>query len=130
MKIGEEVFYANYEDEMACFIMLCNERDINFLDIPKRKRKTEDYVRLMCIALTFQWKGVFLKLVSESDNRTDEICKCLEQSLKNPPLIRKWIDDFVGRIQDAQIRKLAEDFVAEKYAEIESRNLSITSLFH
>ena len=49
MKDSWEMLKANLEKEITCFLILSSEKDVKFLDIPKRKRKTEDYVRLMCI---------------------------------------------------------------------------------
>lgn len=129
MKDSWEMLKANLEKEITCFLMLSSEKDVKFLDIPKRKRKTEDYVRLMCITMTFGFKGAFLKLAGEAGNRIDEICSRLEELKKEPETVRKWLDDFVAQIRYPDAKALAEKHVAEKFAEIENGYLDISYLF-
>ena len=129
MKNGTEELFAIHKRQIANFLLMSSKEDVQFLDIPKRKRKTEDYVRLMCITMTFGFKGAFLKLAGEAGNRIDEICNRMDELKKEPETVRKWLDDFVAQIRYPDVKVLAEKYVAEKFAEIENSYLDISYLF-
>ena len=129
MKNGTEELFAIHKRQIANFLLMSSKEDVQFLDIPKRKRKTEDYVRLMCITMTFGFKGAFLKLAGEAGNRIDEICNRMDELKKEPETVRKWLDDFVAQIRYPDVKVLAEKYVAEKFAEIENGYLDISYLF-
>lgn len=73
----EKVFIPKTKDdkEIFYFLAMCNDKDGDFLEIPDKKRKTDDYVRLLFIADFFELKAPMDRLLEEAveKKRLDEI---------------------------------------------------------
>lgn len=48
-----------YEQEVVLFLKMCKKEDGNFLNLPLKKRKIEDAVRLLCITTALSLRGPF-----------------------------------------------------------------------
>ena len=47
----------SYDREVLLFLNMCKEEDGNFLNLPLKKRKIEDAVRLLCITTALSLRG-------------------------------------------------------------------------
>lgn len=81
------------KNDTIYFLCLCGKKDREFLRIPDRERKTDDYVRLMCISLIFGFHYPAMRLLRESEDqkRVKAVLARLSEIESDYGLLRGWI---------------------------------------
>lgn len=107
-KALEDDWSRKSHEEFVIFYSICGEGDQAFFDAPHNKRKTDDYARLMYIALVFGFNKLALQIIAKAKD-TDNVLRCLDTVSKDAPTIMKWFDDFVEDIPIPEFKKIAAD---------------------
>lgn len=108
------------EEEVLNFLIICNDVDRGFWDLPQNDRKTEDYVRLLTIArlLGCKWVATRLSLEAVQDEKVHEIISRLHAVLKNYEIIIDWMDHFVDNIPIPEYKKAVYELWEEEKEKI------------
>ena len=119
-----EVELKNCKAEVTDFLIMCNEHDRDFLKLAQSDRKTDDYVRLMCIARILGFKNVLKRLIIELDasDKKDEILTRFEEIERDNSVIIKWMDEFVEQIKVPLYKNLLKEEWEEEKARIKKDN--------
>ena len=62
-----------WDNEILTFLVLCSPEDAAFMSTPAKKRKAEDYVRLMTLALVFGFRRVSMRVLQEAEEKGADI---------------------------------------------------------
>lgn len=93
-----------HDREVLLFLNMCKKEDGNFLNLPLKKRKIEDAVRLLCITTALSLRGPFFSVINAEEKRFDELISPLETN----PLRRKESDRVARRLHRRRRRSPAE----------------------
>lgn len=115
--------------EITMFLLMCSEKDREFLTVPKGERKEKDYVRLMLTALIFGLKAPFLRLLREAEKAGADILPELEARAKDFPAVRKWVEEFLAAVPDGKMRDYCRNLWQEKLAKVDEKNFIVSNLF-
>jgi len=118
------------KNDAIWFLCLCGEKDREFLRIPDRERKTDDYVRLMCISLIFGFHYPAMRLLRESEDqkRVKAVLARLSEVEGDYGLLASWMDSFISEIQIPGLRRLAAECWNETKKAAEPENFHISQL--
>lgn len=61
-------YRVELKEELELFLRMCSEQDRKFIDVPRKKRKSEDYARLMMIANVFGFYKILLLLAAQDED--------------------------------------------------------------
>lgn len=113
---NDELFKTQREREIGYFLFMCGEEDANFFSVPDRKRKTDDYVRLMLIALVFNLPAPMMRILKEAEEkkRDKEVLKRMEELKDDRAVIVGWVDEFVEKIRNEEVKEIALQYWNEK----------------
>lgn len=113
---NDALFKTKYEREIGYFLFMCGEEDANFFSVPDKKRKTDDYVRLMLIAVAFNLNAPMLRILREAEDRKrdKEVLKRLEELKDDRAVIVGWVDEFVEKIRNEEVKEIALQYWKEK----------------
>lgn len=113
---NDELFKTKYEREIGYFLFMCGEEDANFFSVPDKKRKTDDYVRLMLIAVAFNLPAPMMRILREAEDRkrAEEVLKRLEELKDDRAVIVGWVDEFVEKIRNEEVKEIALQYWKEK----------------
>ena len=116
------------EQDLKALMIMCNESDQKFFGIPNKRRKTEDYTRLIIIAWALNLRGAAVVLLGEAERkkRDKEVFDCLKAVENDYNVILKWVGDFICSIQDPDYRQVATEIWKEKKARINKREFNIS----
>lgn len=122
----------NINNQFTNFLFLCSKEDARFFDLPRGERTAEQYARFICIGFTLGLYGVVVKLLADCEkkpHRKDFIGKVFAylDSL-GFETADGWINCFIGKIQDAELKKYAAEVWQEKKAGIDARSFSVKDL--
>lgn len=120
-----------FDEEAEIFLALCGEEDREFFSLPPRKRKPEDYARLSTVAAVLRLRGAVMKIIktAETARRTNAVMKALEAEGKKYENICRWTEDFIVKIEDADLRRETEAMWRKKKADFEARGTRIEDIF-
>ena len=87
MKSEEEVL-VSLANDVSGFIIMCSEKDAEFLTKPHNDRNIEEYMRVFTLAFAFGFRGAFLRVVNiaEENGRADELLENMKGCAHNFPL--------------------------------------------
>lgn len=104
----KEAQYSEFYKETTYFLLLCSKEDADFFAVPDKERKMDDYVRLMVIAMALDFKGPMMRVLSEAEDRKrdKEVLDRLEQLKGDTATIAAWIDDFIDKIRNDDLKEI------------------------
>ncbi len=131
MKTVFEIVNDKYtlEQERAAFAMLCGKDVEEFMRIPKRSRRAEDYGKYLCIAMLFRLKRIFIRITGDCEARSDEIISYLSSEGRKLEVVDGWIYDMMNNISDKDLRSLVFEFWSEKRKKFEGNVFETYKLF-
>ena len=132
-KCGSKKFRKEYENEILMFLAICSDKDRDFLDIPPKSRKTEDYARLITIARIAEFHNVIMRLFaeaeSESDARAREVVACIEKNKNDFSTVNKWVEDFIAEIRVPELQTAFKSGWTEMLRRCDMENFKLSDLF-
>ena len=117
-----------YEQEVLLFLNMCKEEDRNFLNLPLKKRKIEDAVRLLCITTALSLRGPFFSVINAEEKRFDELISHWERIRYDEEKVTAWLDDFIAAVEDPLRKQIAQEIWNEKKARFQNARFDAMSL--
>ena len=117
-----------YEQEGLLFLNMCKEEDRNFLNLPLKKRKIEDAVRLLCITTALSLRGPFFSVINAEEKRFDELISHWERIRYDEEKVTAWLDDFIAAVEDPLLKQIAQEIWNEKKARFQNSRFDAMSL--
>jgi hypothetical protein len=117
-----------YEQEVLLFLNMCKEEDRNFLNLPLKKRKIEDAVRLLCITTALSLRGPFFSVINAEEKRFDELISHWERIRYDEEKVTAWLDDFIAAVEDPLLKQIAQEIWNEKKARFQNARFDAMSL--
>ena len=99
--------------------------DGNFLNLPLKKRKIEDAVRLLCITTALSLRGPFFSVINAEEKRFDELISHWERIRYDEKKVTAWLDDF---IENPLLKQVAQEIWNEKKARFQNARFDAMSL--
>lgn len=118
-----------WDNEILTFFVLCSPEDVAFMSTPAKKRKAEDYVRLMTLALVFGFRRVSMRVLQEAEEKGADIFPALERAEKDFSLVRGWVEAFIANVQDGELRAFVREEWEKKLASVDAANFHLKQLF-
>ena len=118
----------SYDREVLLFLNMCKEEDGNFLNLPLKKRKIEDAVRLLCITTALSLRGPFFSVINAEEKRFDELISHLERIRYDEEKVTAWLDDFIAAVEDPLLKQVAQEIWDEKKARFQNARFDAMSL--
>ena len=117
-----------YEQEVVLFLKMCKKEDGNFLNLPLKKRKIEDAVRLLCITTALSLRGPFFSVINAEEKRFDELISHWERIRYDEKKVTAWLDDFIAAVEDPLLKQVAQEIWNEKKARFQNARFDAMSL--
>ena len=117
-----------YEQEVLLFLNMCKEEDRNFLNLPLKKRKIEDAVRLLCITTALSLRGPFFSVINAEEKRFDELISHWERIRYDEKKVTAWLDDFIAAVENPLLKQVAQEIWDEKKARVQNARFDAMSL--
>lgn len=117
-----------YEQEVLLFLNMCKEEDRNFLNLPLKKRKIEDAVRLLCITTALSLRGPFFSVINAEEKRFDELISHWERIRYDEEKVTAWLDDFIAAVENPLLKQVAQEIWNEKKARFQNARFDAMSL--
>ena len=118
----------SYDREVLLFLNMCKEEDGNFLNLPLKKRKIEDAVRLLCITTALSLRGPFFSVINAEEKRFDELISHWERIRYDEEKVTAWLDDFIAAVEDPLLKQVAQEIWDEKKARFQNSRFDAMSL--
>ena len=118
----------SYDREVLLFLNMCKEEDGNFLNLPLKKRKIEDAVRLLCITTALSLRGPFFSVINAEEKRFDELISHWERIRYDEEKVTAWLDDFIAAVEDPLLKQVAQEIWNEKKARFQNARFDAMSL--
>lgn len=115
--------------EITMFLLMCSEKDREFLTVPEGEREEKDYVRLMLTALIFGLKAPFLRLLREAEKNGADILPELKIKAKDFSAVREWMEDFIAAMPEGELRDYCQNVWREKLAKVGDEDFIVSKLF-
>ena len=125
---GIQDLEKGYEQEVLLFLNMCKEEDGNFLNLPLKKRKIEDAVRLLCITTALSLRGPFFSVINAEEKRFDELISHWERIRYDEEKVTAWLDDFIAAVEDPLLKQVAQEIWDEKKARFQNARFDAMSL--
>lgn len=125
---GIQDLEKGYEQEVLLFLNMCKEEDGNFLNLPLKKRKIEDAVRLLCITTALSLRGPFFSVINAEEKRFDELISHWERIRYDEKKVTAWLDDFIAAVEDPLLKQVAQEIWNEKKARFQNARFDAMSL--
>lgn len=125
---GIQDLEKGYEQEVLLFLNMCKEEDGNFLNLPLKKRKIEDAVRLLCITTALSLRGPFFSVINAEEKRFDELISHWERIRYDEEKVTAWLDDFIAAVEDPLLKQVAQEIWNEKKARFQNARFDAMSL--
>lgn len=117
-----------YEQEVVLFLKMCKKEDGNFLNLPLKKRKIEDAVRLLCITTALSLRGPFFSVINAEEKRFDELISHWKRIRYDEKKVTAWLDDFIAAVEDPLLKQVAQEIWNEKKARFQNARFDAMSL--
>ena len=121
-------YQKELEKEMMQFLFLCGKKDGTILIEHNAKDNLADIVRLAVIAITLDYKKVFLKIAASVQGHTSDLIKEFEKLNGNFALVDLWLNDFIENIEDGKARGIVGNFWRERKKTLDCENFSVDKL--
>lgn len=118
----------SYDRDVLLFLNMCKEEDGNFLNLPLKKRKIEDAVRLLCITTALSLRGPFFSVINAEEKRFDELISHWERIRYDEEKVTAWLDDFIAAVEDPLLKQVAQEIWDEKKARFQNARFDAMSL--
>ena len=118
----------SYDREVLLFLNMCKEEDGNFLNLPLKKRKIEDAVRLLCITTALSLRGPFFSVINAEEKRFDELISHWERIRYDEEKVTAWLDDFIAAVEDPLLKQVAQEIWDEKKPRFQNARFDAMSL--
>ena len=118
----------SYDREVLLFLNMCKEEDGNFLNLPLKKRKIEDAVRLLCITTALSLRGPFFSVINAEEKRFAELISHWERIRYDEEKVTAWLDDFIAAVEDPLLKQVAQEIWDEKKARFQNARFDAMSL--
>lgn len=125
---GIQDLEKGYEQEVLLFLNMCKEEDGNFLNLPLKKRKIEDAVRLLCITTALSLRGPFFSVINAEEKRFDELISHWKRIRYDEKKVTAWLDDFIAAVEDPLLKQVAQEIWNEKKARFQNARFDAMSL--
>ncbi len=125
---GIQDLEKGYEQEVLLFLNMCKEEDGNFLNLPLKKRKIEDAVRLLCITTALSLRGPFFSVINAEEKRFDELISHWERIRYDEEKVTAWLDDFIAAVENPLLKQVAQEIWDEKKARFQNARFDAMSL--
>lgn len=102
--------------------------DGNFLNLPLKKRKIEDAVRLLCITTALSLRGPFFSVINAEEKRFDELISHWERIRYDEKKVTAWLDDFIAAVENPLLKQVAQEIWNEKKARFQNARFDAMSL--
>ncbi len=102
--------------------------DGNFLNLPLKKRKIEDAVRLLCITTALSLRGPFFSVINAEEKRFDELISHWERIRYDEEKVTAWLDDFIAAVENPLLKQVAQEIWDEKKARFQNARFDAMSL--
>lgn len=123
----------DYEKELAQNLQLlhemCGEYDKKLIEKTFCRAKLQDCVRMIIISAVFDFKNIFLAILAQTENRSDQILEQLSLAEKDYATVKCWIDTFIDGIKEPILHEAAQDVWREKQGRFSEKNFSLSKLF-
>ena len=103
-----------HDREVLLFLNMCKKEDGNFLNLPLKKRKIEDAVRLLCITTALSLRGPFFSVINAEEKRFDELISHWERIRYDEKKVTAWLDDFIAAVENPLLKQVAQEIWDEK----------------
>lgn len=117
-----------HDREVLLFLNMCKKEDGNFLNLPLKKRKIEDAVRLLCITTALSLRGPFFSVINAEEKRFDELISHWERIRYDEEKVTAWLDDFIAAVEDPLLKQIAQEIWNEKKARFQNARFDAMSL--
>lgn len=117
-----------HDREVLLFLNMCKKEDGNFLNLPLKKRKIEDAVRLLCITTALSLRGPFFSVINAEEKRFDELISHWERIRYDEEKVTAWLDDFIAAVEDPLLKQVAQEIWNEKKARFQNARFDAMSL--
>lgn len=117
-----------HDREVLLFLNMCKKEDGNFLNLPLKKRKIEDAVRLLCITTALSLRGPFFSVINAEEKRFDELISHWERIRYDEKKVTAWLDDFIAAVEDPLLKQVAQEIWNEKKARFQNARFDAMSL--
>ena len=117
-----------HDQEVLLFLNMCKKEDGNFLNLPLKKRKIEDAVRLLCITTALSLRGPFFSVINAEEKRFDELISHWERIRYDEKKVTAWLDDFIAAVEDPLLKQVAQEIWNEKKARFQNARFDAMSL--
>ena len=125
---GIQDLEKGYEQEVLLFLNMCKEEDGNCLNLPLKKRKIEDAVRLLCITTALSLRGPFFSVINAEEKRFDELISHWERIRYDEEKVTAWLDDFIAAVENPLLKQVAQEIWDEKKARFQNARFDAMSL--
>lgn len=117
-----------HDREVLLFLNMCKKEDGNFLNLPLKKRKIEDAVRLLCITTALSLRGPFFSVINAEEKRFDELISHWERIRYDEKKVTAWLDDFIAAVENPLLKQVAQEIWDEKKARFQNARFDAMSL--
>lgn len=117
-----------HDREVLLFLNMCKKEDGNFLNLPLKKRKIEDAVRLLCITTALSLRGPFFSVINAEEKRFDELISHWKRIRYDEEKVTAWLDDFIAAVEDPLLKQIAQEIWNEKKARFQNARFDAMSL--
>ena len=117
-----------HDREVLLFLNMCKKEDGNFLNLPLKKRKIEDAVRLLCITTALSLRGPFFSVINAEEKRFDELISHWERIRYDEKKVTAWLDDFIAAVENPLLKQVAQELWDEKKARFQNARFDAMSL--
>lgn len=117
-----------HDREVLLFLNMCKKEDGNFLNLPLKKRKIEDAVRLLCITTALSLRGPFFSVINAEEKHFDELISHWERIRYDEEKVTAWLDDFIAAVENPLLKQVAQEIWDEKKARFQNARFDAMSL--
>lgn len=105
-----------WKKDMEIFFVLCGEEDRKFFLYPEKAASTDEYVRLFTIAAVFAFRGPMFRTIKQAEalNLDDRVFCRLKEIGRDYSRISGWMEDFIDKIEDEEMKRTAKEFWSER----------------
>lgn len=117
-----------FEKELSQFLFLSNKNDAKMLISKYKKKNLNEFVRLACIAMVFDYKRIFLKITAIVEKDLKEFLNRIDSLNGNFALFESWITGFIDKIKDNDAQKIAREYWEEFKIQLDKDNFNVRQI--
>lgn len=111
------------KEEIGQFLFLCGDRDVDILLAEDKKNLINEFARLACIALVFDFRRMFLRIFSDIENYLDEFIYNLDAVTFSK--LNEWMNEFILNIEYEKAQDLVRELWEERKRTLDRENFNV-----